>query len=142
MKRSWWGSQLTRKATAAPRVLPGNVGEGSLGQRWAAGTPLVLYTVAIGTGKVTRIHTSNDWLNHLQCSPTDPEQIMFCHEGPWHYVDRIWLIRADGTGLTKVHTRNMDMEIAGHEFFSTDGQSVWYARPPNAPKRSVLAGRL
>jgi oligogalacturonide lyase len=51
---------------------------------------------------------------------------MFCHEGPWHYVDRIWLIRADGTGLTKVHPRTIDMEIAGHEFFSPDGKTIWY----------------
>jgi oligogalacturonide lyase len=41
-------------------------------------------------------------------------------------VDRTWLIRADGNGLTKVHPRTMEMEIAGHEFFSADGQTVWY----------------
>jgi oligogalacturonide lyase len=51
---------------------------------------------------------------------------MFCHEGPWHKVDRIWLIRADGSHLTKVHTRTMAMEIAGHEFWSHDGKTVWY----------------
>jgi oligogalacturonide lyase len=51
---------------------------------------------------------------------------MFCHEGTWHEVDRIWLVRTDGTGLTKVHTRTMNMEIAGHEFFSADGRTVWY----------------
>jgi oligogalacturonide lyase len=72
------------------------------------------------------LHHSNDWLNHLQCSPTDPQQIMLCHEGPWHFVDRIWLIHTDGSGLTSVHPRTMDMEIAGHEFFSQDGKSVLY----------------
>jgi oligogalacturonide lyase len=51
---------------------------------------------------------------------------MFCHEGPWHKVDRIWTIRADGTGLTKIHTRTINMEIAGHEFFSADGRMIWY----------------
>jgi len=111
---------------AAPRTLPPDNFEGRLGPRWAAGTPLVLYTVDIKSGEVKRLHTSNDWLNHLQCSPTDPNQILFCHEGPWHYVDRTWLIRADGTGLTKIHPRTMDMEIAGHEFFSQDGKTVWY----------------
>ena len=30
----------------------------------------------------------HDWLNHLQFSPTDPTLLMFCHEGPWHKVDR------------------------------------------------------
>ena len=51
---------------------------------------------------------------------------MFCHEGPWHKVDRIWTIRTDGSALTKIHTRTMNMEIAGHEFFSGDGKTIWY----------------
>ena len=65
---------------------------------------------------------------------------MFCHEGPWHKVDRIWTIRTDGTGLTKQHTRQMDMEIAGHEFFSADGKTIWYDL--QTPKSEVfwLAG--
>jgi oligogalacturonide lyase len=109
-----------------PRPLPGESGEDRLGRRWAAGTPMVLYTVEMKTGEVKRLHTSHEWLNHLQCSPADPGQIMFCHEGPWHFVDRIWLIRTDGTSLTNVHKRTMDMEISGHEFFSADGKTVWY----------------
>jgi oligogalacturonide lyase len=111
---------------AVPRAVPGGSIEGRLLPNWASGAPRLLYTIDIASGKVQAIHRSNDWLNHLQCSPTDPEQIMFCHEGPWHYVDRVWLIRGDGSGLTRVHRRTMDMEIAGHEFFSSDGRSVWY----------------
>lgn len=110
----------------APRQLPAASAGDRLGQRWSSGTPMVLYTVDIKSGEVKRLHTSHDWLNHLQASPTDPNQIMFCHEGPWHFVDRIWLIRADGSGLTNVHKRTMDMEISGHEFFSADGKTVWY----------------
>jgi oligogalacturonide lyase len=85
-----------------------------------------MFTVNVATGELKTVHQSNDWLNHLQFSPTDPNLIMFCHEGPWHEVDRIWTIRTDGTGLTKVHTRTMHMEIAGHEFFSPDGETLWY----------------
>ena len=51
---------------------------------------------------------------------------MFCHEGPWHKVDRIWTIRTDGTELTKIQPRTMVMEIAGHEFWSADGKTIWY----------------
>jgi len=87
---------------------------------------MVLFTINTATGELKKIYHDNDWTNHLQCSPTDPKQIMFCHEGPWHYNDRTWLIRTDGSGLTKVHTRTMEMEIAGHEFFGADGRTVWY----------------
>lgn len=51
---------------------------------------------------------------------------MFCHEGPWHKVDRTWTIRTDGTQLTKIHPRTMLMEIEGHEWFGADGKWIWY----------------
>jgi oligogalacturonide lyase len=118
---------------------PGNVG-GRLEPRWAEGTPKALYTISVKTGKVNIIYRENDWTNHLQCSPTDPNLIMFCHEGPWHYVDRIWTIKSDGSGLRSVHQRAMDLEIAGHEFLSADGKMLWYDL--QTPKSGVfwLAG--
>ena len=79
------------------------------------------------TGEQKIIHRSTDWLNHLQFSPTgSAARLMFCHEGPWHKVDRIWTIRTDGAEPQLVHTRTMNMEIAGHEFFSRDGKTIWY----------------
>lgn len=95
-------------------------------ERWAARLPMSLFTVNVQTGEIKTIHKSNDWLNHLLFSPTDPTLLMFCHEGPWHKVDRIWTIRTDGTQLTRIHTRTMAMEIFGHEFWSADGKTIWY----------------
>jgi beta-galactosidase len=118
---------------------PAPVG-GGLEARWAAKLPMALYTIEIASGAIRTVYRSTDWLNHVQFSPTDPTLIMFCHEGPWHKLDRIWTIRTDGTGLTKQHTRQMDMEIAGHEFFSADGRTIWYDL--QTPKSEVfwLAG--
>ena len=95
-------------------------------RRLAAKIPMTLYTINIKSGEIKTFHPATDWLNHVQFSPTDPTLMMFCHEGPWHKVDRIWTIRTDGSQLTKVHTRTMDMEIAGHEFFGTDGKYIYY----------------
>ena len=94
--------------------------------RVRAGPPRSLFTLNTKTGEIKVVLQEREWLNHVQFSPTDPQQIMFCHEGAWHEVDRIWLIRTDGTGLTKVHHRTMNMEIFGHEFFSADGKTIWY----------------
>jgi len=88
--------------------------------------PMELFTINIKSGEVKTFHPSTEWLNHLQFSPIDPNQLLFCHEGPWHKVDRTWLIKTDGFDLVQVHQRTMQMEIAGHEFFSQDGKSVWY----------------
>ena len=95
-------------------------------QRLAAHIPMGMFVMNTKTGEVTTIHKSTDWLNHLLFSPTDPTLLMFCHEGPWHKVDRIWTIRTDGSQITKIHTRTMTMEIFGHEFWSADGKTIWY----------------
>jgi oligogalacturonide lyase len=59
-------------------------------------------------------------------SPGDPTLLMYCHEGPWQSVDRIWTIRTDGTQNTLMHQRHMEMEIAGHEFWSANGDILYY----------------
>ncbi|WP_426209188.1 oligogalacturonate lyase family protein [Massilia sp. TWP1-3-3] len=95
-------------------------------QRLASRTPLVLFTINLQTGKVTELLQSRDWVNHLLFSPTDPTLLMYCHEGPWQKVDRIWTIRTDGSQNTLVHKRTMAMEIAGHEWWGKDGKTIWY----------------
>ena len=112
-------------AQGHPLDQPRNKGQ-MMEDRLAARLPLGLYTLNIQTGEVKTIHRSTDWLNHLLFSPTDPTLLMFCHEGPWHKVDRIWSVRTDGSQIKKLHTRTMAMEIFGHEFWAPDGKTIWY----------------
>jgi oligogalacturonide lyase len=91
-----------------------------------AGAPRVLFTVNFKTGEFKDVLKAHEWLNHFQFSPTDPNLILFCHEGTWHEVDRVWSVRTDGSDLKLLHKRMMNMEIAGHEFFNADGSMVWY----------------
>ncbi len=112
----------------------------SLEARWAARRPMALYTLNVKSGELNVIYKSTDWLNHVQMSPSDPALIMFCHEGPWHKVDRIWTIRTDGSNRRLMHERTMEMEIAGHEFFSPDGKTIWYDLQTPKSKVFWLAG--
>lgn len=120
------GIAVDPEGKAVPRTPPPGGWGGSLEAGWAAGVPRMIFTLDLKTGEFKVIHRENDWTNHLQCSPADPLQILFCHEGPWHYNDRTWTIRADGTPARLLHERTMNMEIQGHEFFSADGKMVWY----------------
>jgi oligogalacturonide lyase len=96
-------------------------------EREQARIPMKMFTVNTKTGEQKIIHESTDWLGHLQFSLTDPNLIMYCHEGPWHRVDRIWMLRIGDTAPPKLmHQRTMNMEIAGHEFFDVDGKTIWY----------------
>jgi oligogalacturonide lyase len=88
--------------------------------------PMRLFAMDTKTGKIHTFNPSTDWLNHVQASPTDPDRLMFCHEGPWHLLDRIWTVRPSGGKAQLVHRRSMEMEIAGHEFFGGDGKMIWY----------------
>lgn len=108
-----------------PLEQPRNKGQ-MMEERLAAHLPMRLFVIDIKTGATRTVLKSTDWLNHLLFSPTDPTLLMYCHEGPWHKVDRIWTIRTDGTRNTLVHKRTMLMEIAGHEFWAKDGQTIWY----------------
>ena len=65
---------------------------------------------------------------------------MFCHEGPWHKVDRIWTINTKTKEVKLMHKRTMDMEIAGHEFFAPDGRTIWFDLQTPRSVKFFLAG--
>jgi oligogalacturonide lyase len=92
---------------------------------WEAKLPNALYTVDIATGKVEEVHRENEWLGHVQFSPTDPTLIAFCHEGPGHDLDRMWTVRSDGSGLAKLYTKQSPRDFQTHEFWSPDGARIW-----------------
>jgi len=105
---------------------PANKGE-LMARRLAARLPMTMFTIDLQSGKIKiLLEHSTDWLNHLQFSPTDPTLLLYCHEGAWQMVDRIWTIRTDGTQNQLIHRRTMDMEIAGHEWWGADGQTLFY----------------
>lgn len=112
-----------------------------IGYRRGLHLPMDLMTINIASGETKLFNRSTEWLNHIQFSPTDPKMLMFCHEGPWNLVDRIWYIDVTGGKPEMVHDRTMRGEIAGHEFWAPDGKAIWYDL--QTPQGSVfwLAGK-
>lgn len=121
----------TRRQPAS-RMSPTNLGEPAnkgemMTRRLAAKLPMTMFTINLATGKLTALlEHDTHWLNHLQFSPTDPTLLLYCHEGHWWLVDRIWTIRTDGSQNQLIHQRRMEMEIAGHEWWGADGQTIYY----------------
>ena len=65
------------------------------------------------------------WLSHFQYSPDDPDIAMFCHEGPWNYVQqRIWLINMS-TGEVWPCFRQQEDDCVGHEFWTRSGDIIF-----------------
>ncbi len=133
-------------AVQGPHYQPTNKGA-MMEARLAARLPLVLFTIRLEPGPngqkpgiITTLLHSTDWVNHLLFSPTDPTLLMYCHEGPWQKVDRIWMIHTDGTHNTLIHKRTMVNEIAGHEFWGLDGETIWYDWQPPKGEDFYVAG--
>lgn len=94
--------------------------------RYKEAIPMTVVAVDLRTGTESTVYSSTEWLSHVQFSPADPALLMYSLEGPWHLVDRIWTIRVDGSDRKLIHRRTLDMEIAGHEFWSEDGRYIHY----------------
>jgi|GEM_PF-48521 len=88
--------------------------------------PHTLFIIDLRTGELRKIHRENTWIGHVQFSPTDTALLMFCHEGPWQKVDRIWTIDVATGKVRLMHKRTVENEIAGHEFFGPEGDTIWF----------------
>lgn len=107
---------------------------------YEAHLPKTLFTIDVKTGQLNKIFTDSAWLNHVQFSSTDPALLSFCHEGPWHKVNRIWHINVNTKKVTQVHHRTMDMEIWGHEWFGKSGKTMWFDLQQPRGKTFFVAG--
>ena len=102
----------------------------------ARNSPNILFTVNIKTGELKVIHRDNHWFGHVQFSPTEPDLCMFCHEGNWEAVDRIWFINPSKSTVDAddkvtsnariAYHRTEPREIVGHEFWHPDGKTIWF----------------
>jgi oligogalacturonide lyase len=117
----------SRATDAEKEILKNNPNKSSyFNLIYDAHLPKTLFTIDVKTGTLNKIFTDSAWLNHLQFSTTNPTLLSFCHEGPWHKVNRIWHIDVITKKITQVHHRTMDMEIWGHEWFGKSGKMEWF----------------
>ncbi len=74
------------------------------------------------------VHSEERWLGHPQFRPGDNSAVMFCVEGPWSKVERIWAVRADGSGEVRcLRPQEVGRECIGHEYWTRDGSALVYA---------------
>jgi oligogalacturonide lyase len=100
--------------------------EDQMDKRLDARLPMALFTINLQTAALKTLLRSNDWLDEVMFSPTEPGLLMYCHQGSWLKVDRLWTIGVDGTGNNLVHQRTLYREAVGNAFWDADGKTVWY----------------
>lgn len=78
-----------------------------------------------GSGHET-VWAENNFIAHVNASPTDPDKLTFCHEGFWEQVDhRLWALDLKTGEVRKLH-ECADREAIGHEYWFADGKRIGY----------------
>jgi oligogalacturonide lyase len=82
--------------------------------------------VEVDSGAAQVVFEEDYWIGHVNTSPTQPDILTFCHEGPWDQVDnRIWGLNA-GTGTVWKIRPTAEGEVVGHEYWFADGIHIGY----------------
>jgi oligogalacturonide lyase len=97
--------------------------------------------VAVDGSGAETVWEEKCWVGHVNTSPTQPNLLTFCHEGPWHLVDhRIWVLDLDSGKAWKVRQRDVEGETIGHEYWHRDGVHIGYHG--HAPGRGSTLGAV
>jgi oligogalacturonide lyase len=96
-------------------------------ETWAAFPETRIVRIEVETGKSEVAYAEKYWIKHVNMSPTVPNLMTFCHEGPWHKVDhRVWLLNTDTGETSKIVTDQSPQKTVGHEYWLADGERLGY----------------
>lgn len=101
--------------------------EGGFYETWAAFPETRLIRIDIETGATDTVYAEPYWIKHVNLSPTVPNLLTFCHEGPWDRIDhRVWLLDLNTGEASKVVLDQGPQKSVGHEYWFTDGVRLGY----------------
>lgn len=95
--------------------------------------------VEIATGQMEIIHEDRCYIGHINTSPSLPDILTFCHEGPWHLVEqRIWGLNIASGETWKIRDQDDGKNLAiGHEYWFADGKRIGYHGRPRIDDRTA-----
>ena len=86
----------------------------------------MIMEIAIDGSGSRCVFEENNFIAHVNASPTDPKKLTFCHEGFWEQVDhRLWTLDLTTGEVRKLH-ECLEREAIGHEYWFADGQRIGY----------------
>jgi oligogalacturonide lyase len=87
--------------------------------------------IEVATGNTEVVHEDYRFITHVNFSPTLPQILTFCHEGPWNLVDqRIWGLNIETGQVWKIRPQTDNRYSIGHEYWFADGLHVGYHGMP------------
>ena len=72
--------------------------------------------------KMLVVYGAHRRMTHVSLKPDDGDYMLYCHEGPWHLVQRMWMARVSTEEHTPLILQRKHLERVGHEFFTPMGR--------------------
>ena len=86
----------------------------------------MIMQIPLDGGESKLVFEDNNFIAHVNASPTDPNKLTFCHEGYWDMVDhRLWGLDITTGKPHKIHLCR-PKEAIGHEYWYADGKRLGY----------------
>jgi oligogalacturonide lyase len=102
-----------------------------------------LVRIEIATGAMEILFEDRCYMRHENTSPTRPELMTFCHEGPWDQVDqRIWGMNILTGEVWKIRDQSVDNTQIGHEYWLADGEFIGYHGHLRSGRGAQIFGRV
>ena len=64
----------------------------------------------------------HDRLTHVSINPVNSQELVYCHDGPWYQVQRMWVADLAGDTVRPLVEQRRYLEAVGHEFFTPAGR--------------------
>lgn len=81
---------------------------------------IIRYDLKQNKGEV--IYGGHYRITHASMKPENENEIIFCHDGPWQLVQRMWTVKADTDEVKALIPQKRYLERVGHEFFTPGGR--------------------
>jgi oligogalacturonide lyase len=127
---------------AADHLPPGTAVEGSFGPRNLGAGPSGIAAMDLASGEVRMVVAVPFQAGHLQTNPWVPGELVFCWETGGNAPQRMWTVRADGTGLRPLYPE-AEYEWVTHEAVITRDEvafAIMGHRPPGTRDAWGIAG--
>lgn len=75
-------------------------------------------------------------ITHTSFKPDDGNTMLFCHDGPWHLVQRMWIAKVASDEISPLFVQQHNLEGVVHEFFTSKGRigaQYSFRYKPNMP---------
>jgi oligogalacturonide lyase len=99
--------------------------------------------IEVATGEVEVVHEDRRYMGHVNLSPTLPEILTYCHEGPWVEIEqRIWGLNIITGETWKIRSQEGEDVAVGHEYWFADGERIGYHGRPRTGRSHHVFGHI